>query len=47
LDEDGLDADDSPFLKLSIDEAVQTVKDTLAGMATVEEEPKGPMVSEQ
>jgi hypothetical protein len=29
VDEDGLDADNSPFLKLSLDEAIQAAKDTL------------------
>jgi hypothetical protein len=40
VDEDGLDAGNSPFLKLSIDEAIQTVRDTLEGRDTVVEEPK-------
>jgi hypothetical protein len=38
VDEDGLDADDSPFLKLSLDEAIQTVRDTLEGGETREPE---------
>jgi hypothetical protein len=31
VDEDGLDADNSPFLKLSLDETIQAVRDTLEG----------------
>jgi hypothetical protein len=31
VDEDGLDADNSPFLKLSMDEAIHTVRHTLDG----------------
>jgi hypothetical protein len=37
----------SPFLMLSTAEAIQTVKDFMAGMGTVEEEPKGPLVSDE
>jgi hypothetical protein len=40
VDEDGLDADNSPFLKLSLDEAIQAVRDTMAGGDTIPEEPK-------
>jgi hypothetical protein len=40
VDEEGLDAHNSPFLKLSIEEAVQTVKDTLEGGETIPEIPK-------
>jgi hypothetical protein len=40
VDEDGLDADNNPFLKLSIDEAIQTVRYMLAGGETIAEEPK-------
>jgi ribonuclease HI len=42
VDEDGLDADLSPFLKLSLDEGIQAVRDTLEGRDTVEEVPKEP-----
>jgi hypothetical protein len=38
VDEDGLDEDNSPFLKLSMDEAIHTVKHTLAGGETSPEE---------
>jgi hypothetical protein len=38
VDEDGLDPYNSPFLKLSMDEAIQTVKDTLEGRETIPEE---------
>jgi hypothetical protein len=47
VDEDGLDEDNSPFLKLAIEEAIQTVKDTLEGRETVEEVPKESEDSEQ
>jgi hypothetical protein len=40
VDEDGLDEDNSSFLKLSLDEVIQAVKDTLEGRETVVEEPK-------
>jgi hypothetical protein len=42
VDEDGLDADNGPFLKLSLEEAIQAVRDTLEGGETVEETPKEP-----
>jgi hypothetical protein len=35
VDEDGLDADNSPFLKLSLDEARQTVSDVMNGGETI------------
>jgi hypothetical protein len=35
VDEDGLDADNSPFLKLSMDEAIRTVRHTMEGGATI------------
>jgi hypothetical protein len=40
VDEDGLDAENSPFLKPSLDEAIQAVIDELGGEETVEEVPK-------
>jgi hypothetical protein len=40
VNENGLDADNSPFLKLSLKEARQAVRDTLEGGATVEGVPK-------
>jgi hypothetical protein len=40
VDEDGLDDDNSPFLELAIEQALQTVKDTLEGRDMVEEVPK-------
>jgi hypothetical protein len=47
VDDDGLDADNSPFLKLSVEEAIQAVRDTLEGGETVEEEPREPEGSGQ
>jgi hypothetical protein len=44
VDEDGLDAENSPFLKLSMDEAIHTVRHTMEGGATIpvdEGEPEG------
>jgi hypothetical protein len=35
VDEDGLDAENGPFPKLAVDEAIQTVKDTVEGGETV------------
>jgi hypothetical protein len=35
VDEDGLDADNSPFWKLSMDEAIHTVRHTMEGGATI------------
>jgi hypothetical protein len=43
VDEDGLDAENSPFLKLSIDETIQAVKDTGEGGETIPEVPKEPV----
>jgi hypothetical protein len=40
VDEDGLDADNGPFLKLSLDEAIQAVRDTMEGGDIIPEEPK-------
>jgi hypothetical protein len=31
VDEEGLDADNSPFLKLAVDEVIQAVTDTIQG----------------
>jgi hypothetical protein len=42
VDEDGLDPDNSPFLKLSLDEAIQVVRDTMNGGETVPEIPRDP-----
>jgi hypothetical protein len=47
VDEEGLDADNSPFLKISMDEAIHTVRHTLAGGATISEETGQVEVSEQ
>jgi hypothetical protein len=47
VDEDGLDAENGPFLKLAVDEAIQTVTDTVAGGATVPLEMKEPEGSDQ
>jgi hypothetical protein len=41
VDEDGLDAENGPFLKLAVDEAIQAVKDTVEGVETVPVEMKG------
>jgi hypothetical protein len=44
VDEDGLDAENSPFLKLSIQEAIQAVRDGAEGEETVPvamKEPEG------
>jgi hypothetical protein len=38
VDEEGLDAENSPFLKLALDEVRQTVSDVLKGGATIPEE---------
>jgi hypothetical protein len=40
VDEEGMDADNGPFLKLSLQEAIQAVRDSLEGEETVEERPK-------
>jgi hypothetical protein len=47
VDEDGLDAENGPFLKLAVDEAIQAVKDTVDGVETVPVEMKGPEGSDQ
>jgi hypothetical protein len=47
VDEDGPDADNSPFLKSSLDGATQAVKDTLEGRETIPEEPREPEGSGQ
>jgi hypothetical protein len=47
VDDDGLDEDNSPFLKLAIEEAIQAVRDALEGNETVEEIPKESEDSEQ
>jgi hypothetical protein len=47
VDEDGLDADNSPFLKLSLDEAIQAVKDTWEGGETVPVDTRKPEDSGQ
>jgi hypothetical protein len=47
VDEEGLDADDSPFLKLSLEEAIQAVRDPLEGGETIPEETGEPEGSEQ
>jgi hypothetical protein len=47
VDEDGLDADNSPFLKSSMDEAIHTVRHTLEGGATIPVDEKEPGGSEQ
>jgi hypothetical protein len=47
VDEEGLDAENRPSLKLSIEEAIQAVKDVMEGGETVPEIPKGPEGSDQ
>jgi hypothetical protein len=47
VDEEGLDADNSPFLKLSLEEAIQAVRDALEGGETTPEETGEPEGSEQ
>jgi hypothetical protein len=47
VDEEGLDADNAPFLKLSLQEAIQAVRDSLEGEETAEEHPKESEDSEQ
>jgi hypothetical protein len=47
VDEEGLDADNGPFLKLSPQEAIQAVRDSLEGEETVEECSKESEDSEQ
>jgi hypothetical protein len=47
VDEEGLYADDSPFLKLSMEEAIQAVRDALEGGETTPEETGEPEGSEQ
>jgi hypothetical protein len=42
VDEDGLDEDNGPFVKSAVEEAMQTMKDTLEGRERVEEVPKIP-----
>jgi hypothetical protein len=40
-------ASGGPFLKLSLDEAIEAVKDTLEGRETIPEEPRKPEGSGQ
>jgi hypothetical protein len=47
VDEAGLDADSSPLLKLSVEEAIQAVRDTLEGVETIPDETGEPEGSEQ
>jgi hypothetical protein len=47
VDEDGLDADNSPFLKLSLEEAIQAVREVAEGGETVSEEPRESEGSDQ
>jgi hypothetical protein len=47
VDGDGLDADNSPFLKLSLNEAIQAVKDTMEGGETVPVDAREPEGSGQ
>jgi hypothetical protein len=47
VDEDRLDAENSPFLKLSLEEARQAVRDALEARETVAEDPQEPEDSEQ
>jgi hypothetical protein len=47
VDEEGLDADNGPVLKLSLQEAIQAARDSLDGEETVEERPKESGDSEQ
>jgi hypothetical protein len=47
VDEDGLDTDNSPFLTLSLDEAIRAVRDAWEREETVSEEPKESEDSEQ
>jgi hypothetical protein len=47
VDEDGLDADNSLFLKLSIEKAIQAVRDTMEGGKTIPEVPKEQEGSDQ
>jgi hypothetical protein len=47
VDEEGLDADNAPFLKLSLEEAILAVKDVLEGLETVPEDPQVSEDSEQ
>jgi hypothetical protein len=47
VDAEGLDADNSPFLKLSLEEAIQAVRDTMEGGETIPEKTGEPEGSEQ
>jgi hypothetical protein len=47
VDEDGLDADNSPVLKLPMDEAIHMVRHTMEGCATVPVDGEEPEGSEQ
>jgi hypothetical protein len=47
VDEDGLDAENGPFLKLAVNEAIQAVRDTVEGEETIPVEMKEPEGSDQ
>jgi hypothetical protein len=47
VDEDGLDAENSPFLKLAMDEVIHTVRHTMEGGATIPVDGEEPEGSEQ
>jgi hypothetical protein len=47
VDEDGLDVDNSPFLKFALDEARQTVSEVIEGGETILEEEREPEGSDQ
>jgi hypothetical protein len=47
VDKNGLDAENGPFLKLAVDEAIQAVRDAVEGRETVPVEMKEPEGSDQ